>query len=178
MPSIVAATEDATYTAQWEEISVITHQIIFDAAGGEGGDVQTVEEGAMPNPPEVTREGYSFAGWMPDLVAVSEDATYIAQWSINTYNAIFMVDGDVYATVPTVFGESIGVPQNLRSSDMTLLAGIRFREPSARRRRPSMPYGAKHRLHLKKPESTAIVDDANGFILWASRRHNFKSLYQ
>jgi hypothetical protein len=37
-PDIVAATEDTTYTAQWEVIPVITYQITFDAAGGEGGE--------------------------------------------------------------------------------------------------------------------------------------------
>jgi hypothetical protein len=37
LPSIVAATEDVTYTAQWEEIPVVTYQITFDATGGAGG---------------------------------------------------------------------------------------------------------------------------------------------
>jgi hypothetical protein len=44
----LAATEEATYTAQWEEIIVITYQITFDANGGEGGEVQMVEEGTIP----------------------------------------------------------------------------------------------------------------------------------
>jgi hypothetical protein len=167
-PHIVAATADATYTAQW---TLNTYQITFDANGGEGGTILTVDHGTVPEPPAVSRDGYTFAGWTPDIVAATEDATYTAfgtkslpiksplmptgvracetlmvnegtvpvpptvtkegysfvgwtpdlveatedtiytaQWTVNTYNAFFMFEGEVYATVPTVFGAIVIPP--------------------------------------------------------------------
>ena len=82
-PAIVAATEDATYTAQWEVIPT-TYQITFDANGGVGGEVQTVVENVVPVPPVVTRVGYTFVEWTPAIVAATEDATYTAQWEAIT----------------------------------------------------------------------------------------------
>jgi hypothetical protein len=48
----------------------------------QAGEVQTVEQGIVPVPPEVTREGYTFLGWTPDIVAATEDTTYTAQWEV------------------------------------------------------------------------------------------------
>ena len=80
-PSVVPATEDATYTAQWQETApAVTWQITFDAAGGTGGETIDVEDGAMPVPPVVIKEGYVFTGWEPSVVPAAADATYTAQW--------------------------------------------------------------------------------------------------
>lgn len=98
-PDIVAVTNDATYTAQW---TVNTYQITFDANGGEGGEVLAVDEGALPIPPTVSREGYTFAGWFPDITEAIEDASYTAQWTINTYTVVFDANGGEGGEVQTV----------------------------------------------------------------------------
>jgi uncharacterized repeat protein (TIGR02543 family) len=59
-----------------------------------------------------TKTGYTFAGFSPAIPTTfpSTDLAVTALWMVNTYNAFFMSDGDLYATVPTVYGVSITVP--------------------------------------------------------------------
>jgi hypothetical protein len=44
-PEVVEASADAVYTAAW---TVNTYQITFEANGGAGGEVQTVDYGTVP----------------------------------------------------------------------------------------------------------------------------------
>ncbi|NLB36598.1 MAG: InlB B-repeat-containing protein, partial [Clostridiales bacterium] len=65
-------------------------------------------------PPEIPeREGYHFSGWsnLPATMPANPVITNGA-YIINTYNAVFMVDGEVYATVPTNYNASIALPAN------------------------------------------------------------------
>ena len=81
-PSVVPASSDATYTAQWEKtVPVVTWQIVFDADGGTGGKTIEVAHGVMPIPPVVTKEGYVFAGWEPALSPATTNASYKAKWT-------------------------------------------------------------------------------------------------
>ena len=161
-PAIVEATEDATYTALW---TINTYEITFDADGGQGGEVQTVEHGALPVAPEVTREGYTFAGWAPAIVEANEDATYAAQWTINTYDAVFMVDGEVYATVPTVFGESIAVPADPEKEGYLFEGWDPTPDTIGAGDETFDALWSKIPATLTaKDGSAAIVDDDNGFI--------------
>lgn len=59
------------------------------------------------------KEGYSFISWqgMPDHMP-AHPVTVTALWQANTYDAIFMVDGEDYAIVPTEFGSPITLPTN------------------------------------------------------------------
>lgn len=106
-PAIAAATEDATYTAQW---TVNSYTITFDAANGTGGGEQILEYGAMPVPPTVTRTGYNFNGWSPVITAVTGDTVYYAQWIIKTFTIIFDANGGTggteqilnYGEIPTI----------------------------------------------------------------------------
>ena len=70
----------------------------------------------LPSPP--TKTGYSFAGWktaggsdMPATHTTDADAAYYAAWTVGTFDAVFVVDGETYRTVPTVFGEAIVAPE-------------------------------------------------------------------
>jgi len=104
-PAIVAAVADATYTAVWEEIPPTTYQITFDAAGGVGGEVQTVNEGVVPVAPVVTKAGFNFVEWTPAIVAAVADATYTAVWEEippTTYQITFDAAGGVGGEVQTV----------------------------------------------------------------------------
>ncbi len=70
--------EDVTYTAQWE---VNKYTMCFDANGGDGGTVVTLDYGTPIIAPEVTRDGYIFKGWAPNIETVPDhDVTFVAQW--------------------------------------------------------------------------------------------------
>lgn len=59
-----------------------------------------------------TKTGYEFAGWKPEIPETmpAENTSFEALWQAKTFDAVFMVDGEVYKTVPTVFGEQISAP--------------------------------------------------------------------
>ena len=84
--------ENTTYTAQW---AVNSYTITFDANGGTGGTSIKLEYGAALTPPTVSRTGYTFIGWSPDIPATvgSGDATYTAQWNPNSYVITFDANG-------------------------------------------------------------------------------------
>ena len=95
-PEVVAAEEDATYTAQYSETARVFYTITFNANGGEGGmEPQRFEVGVDTalNTNTFTREGYKFIGWntaadgsgiaYADQGAILEltgDMTLYAQW--------------------------------------------------------------------------------------------------
>lgn len=97
-PEVVAAEEDATYTAQYSETARVFYTITFNANGGEGGmEPQRFEVGVDTalNTNTFTREGYKFIGWntaadgsgtaYADEGAILEltgDMTLYAQWQI------------------------------------------------------------------------------------------------
>ncbi|MBQ2973010.1 MAG: InlB B-repeat-containing protein, partial [Clostridia bacterium] len=68
-----------------------------------------------------TPDGYEFDGWYTDAACttkLAEGATVgaavvnlYAKETEGTYDAVFMVDGEVYATVPTVFEAAIVLPE-------------------------------------------------------------------
>jgi hypothetical protein len=85
-PEIVAVTGDATYTAMYDSI---VNQYTITFLNFEGTELQSaqVEYGLVPEytgetpvKPETTDSTYTFAGWMPEVVAVTEDATYVATY--------------------------------------------------------------------------------------------------
>ena len=69
----------ATWTAN-------SYTVTFDANGGEGGWSREMEYGVAITAPVVTREGYTFVGWQPALLATvpASNVTYTAQWEIIT----------------------------------------------------------------------------------------------
>ena len=85
-PEIVAVTGDATYTAMYDSI-VNQYTITFFNYDGIELQSAQVEYGLVPEytgeapvKPETTDSTYTFAGWMPEVVAVTEDATYVATY--------------------------------------------------------------------------------------------------
>ncbi len=113
LPSTFPAA-DAEVKALW---TAKTYNATFDAAGGqfEGGaatvNVPTVFNEAIVAPAVPTMKGHDFAGWTPEVGSMTEEGmTFTAVWTKNTYDATFIVDGEVYDTKPTVFGEAIELP--------------------------------------------------------------------
>lgn len=89
-PEVVAAEENATYTAQYSETARVFYTITFNANGGEGGmEPQRFEVGVDTalNTNTFTREGYKFIGW--NTAADGSGATYADG------GAILELDGDM-----------------------------------------------------------------------------------
>lgn len=85
-PEVVAVTADAVYTATFDSTAVL-YQVVFIS---EGDTLQNemLEYGAMPEykgetPTKEPTVGYTyeFKGWTPDIVDVTEDATYTAEFT-------------------------------------------------------------------------------------------------
>ena len=91
VPETVPA-ENMTYTAQWTPKQ---YTITFDANGGEGGTSVTQDCDSELVIPTVSREGYTFAGWLPAVpeTVPAENMTYTAQWTINQYTITFDAAG-------------------------------------------------------------------------------------
>jgi hypothetical protein len=72
----------------------------------ETGYGETINLPAVPN-----KTGYSFLAWnnLPDTMPNS-DVTITGTWAINSYDAVFTVDGQGYADVATQYGAPIQLP--------------------------------------------------------------------
>ena len=84
-PEIVSVTGDATYKATYDK-SPISYTITWEQDDGTEIDKTTVEYGKKPTHADPTKKAdaqytYTFAGWTPEIVSVTGDATYKA-----TYN--------------------------------------------------------------------------------------------
>ncbi|MDE6668269.1 MAG: InlB B-repeat-containing protein, partial [Muribaculaceae bacterium] len=80
---------------------------------GETIDTQTVEYGkpiTAPNAP--VRLGYTFDGWknMPSTMP-AHDIELEGSYSINTYQAVFKIDGEVYKTLSFEYDAEIKAPE-------------------------------------------------------------------
>ncbi|MDE5876843.1 MAG: InlB B-repeat-containing protein, partial [Muribaculaceae bacterium] len=80
---------------------------------GETIDTQTVEYGkpiTAPNPP--VKLGYTFDGWknMPPTMP-PHDIELEGSYSINTYQAVFKIDGEVYKTLSFEYDAEIRAPE-------------------------------------------------------------------
>ena len=99
----------ATYTAQWE---INQYMVTFDANGGEGGMSEKQNYGTTIVAPMVTRTGYTFRGWSPNVAATvpASNVTYTAQWVINRYTVTFDVNGGTCGTDATTIdhGATVG----------------------------------------------------------------------
>ena len=95
-PEIADVTGDRAYTALYDS-TVNSYTVIFyDEDGATVLDSREWEYGAMPECAEPTKEAtaqytYAFAGWTPEVLSVTGEASYTATYSatVNTYTVIF-----------------------------------------------------------------------------------------
>ncbi len=106
VPSIMPA-EDVTIYAVWE-VNEYTVTYIVDEEVYETFDVVYGAEVDTPEEPE--KEGYTFAGWDPEVPATmpAEDIELVAQWTINEYTITFVdEDDEEIGTLTTEYNAAI-----------------------------------------------------------------------
>ena len=84
-PEIVAVTGDASYTATFTATKN-SYTVTWLSDDGSVIDTTTVEYGEIPTHADATKPAtaeytYSFAGWTPEVVAVTGDASYTATFT-------------------------------------------------------------------------------------------------
>ena len=100
--SETTVSQNTIFYAQW---TANKHEIRFDANGGDGGGVVTLDYGSEIGAlPEVSKVGYNFNGWFTEKeggvkisteTKVSQDVTYYAQWTIENYEVSFDANGGI-----------------------------------------------------------------------------------
>lgn len=60
-------------------------------------------------PTQLEREGYTFTGWDKEVPAKmpAENATFTAQWKVNSYKLTYIIDGEVYKECEVDYGTVI-----------------------------------------------------------------------
>jgi hypothetical protein len=61
---------------------------------------------------EPEKEGYTFSGWseVPELMPL-KDVTVIGSFTVNEYQVIYVLDGEVYQTVTVAYGSTLVLPE-------------------------------------------------------------------
>ena len=122
---VVACTEDAVYTATY---TCIPNEYTVTFVDEDGTVLQSGEAvygetptytGETPVKAATAEYTYTFAGWAPEIVAVSEDATYTAAYTAtkNSYTITWEVDGETYTTIEAVYGEAITAPTEVPNKE-------------------------------------------------------------
>lgn len=118
-PELVPVTTDATYTATYTE-KIRTYQIRFLNYDGTELQSSQVEYGALPEymgetpaRPSTEQYNYVFDGWTPEIVNVTEDASYTATYTsiLRQYTVTFLDwDGTLLNEQVVDFGSAAIAP--------------------------------------------------------------------
>ena len=131
-PEVVAVTGNAVYTAEFDSV-VNQYTITFNNYDGTQLQSSKLEYGAMPAyngetpiKPATAQYTYSFKGWKPEVVAVTGDAIYTAEFdsvvnqytiTFNNYDGTQLQSGKLdYGAMPAYNGET---PQRLATAQYT-----------------------------------------------------------
>ena len=125
-PAIVAATADATYTAQFTAKAAEERCVTLNSNGGNEGlqYVYVTTGSAIGTLPEgTTKDGHTFAGWftaanggsqITTVTTVSADVTWYAHYNKNTYTLTWDANGGElsgsYTSGSVQFGTAITAP--------------------------------------------------------------------
>ncbi len=110
---------DQTFTAQF---ALNPYTMTFVLGNGEANIVKTQECGSeLTAPADPQREGYTFTGWSPEVPATvpEGDKTFTAQWQVNQYAIIYMVNGQEWARDLVDFGTAITLREYTPGADET-----------------------------------------------------------
>ena len=106
VPATVPASAQ-TFTAQWTRNN---YNLTF-VVDGESTTTSVAYEAPITAPADPVKEGYTFTGWDAEVAETmpAQDLTYTAQFTINTYAVIYMVDGEEWSRDSVVYGGTIEV---------------------------------------------------------------------
>ena len=129
-PEIVAVTGDTTYTAEFN--SVLREYTVTWKNGDtvlQSGKVaygtKPAYTGATPTKAATTQYTYTFKGWTPEIVAVTGDTTYTAEFNATTNiykvtwkngNSVLKINEVHYGEMPTYSGD---IPQKTATAQYT-----------------------------------------------------------
>lgn len=173
-PELVAATESATYTAQFNATpKAKSYTITFvDEDGTELQSSEVAEgdtpeyTGETPTKAATAQYTYTFAGWTPEVAAVTGEATYTATYdaTVNKYTVQFVNhDGSVlqteeleYGATPEYTGET-----PTKAEDETYTYAFDTWTPEIVAVTGEATYTATYTA-TEKETTTALRGDANG----------------
>ena len=81
--------------------------------GGNTADVvvETAYGTQIQAPADPVKVGYTFAGWTPVVgIMDTEPLEFVATWEVNSYNATFIVEGEVYEVIDIPYGAEFEYP--------------------------------------------------------------------
>ena len=104
--TILTTASNHVLSAVWQNNQYV---VVFDACGGVGSVTNEQDYASEIVVPDVTREGYTFVGWSPDIdtTVPASNVTYTAQWIINQYEVTFDGNGGALGdhALPSVAAE-------------------------------------------------------------------------
>lgn len=120
--------QDLVFIAQWSK-NIYTAQFIVDSEVYSASGIGYADRLVPPANP--VKEGYTFAGWEPDVPEYmpAEDLVFQAQW-VKNYMAVFVVDSKVYSLEDVGCGNAVEVPPDPAKEGYTF-AGWEPRIPDA-----------------------------------------------
>ena len=132
-PEIVSVTGPATYTAVFDSVKNV-YQVTWVNADGSELNKDSLEYGAMPTHDDLVKANtaeytYTFAGWTPDTVAVTGDATYIAVFDSvkNVYQITWLnADGSELGKDSLEYGEMPEYKGEAPTKDSTTVYAYSF----------------------------------------------------
>ena len=107
-----SAMEDYKATAPWSRFKKIVplpnYKLTYLVDGEVYNSYKLEEERKVPKESEPYKEGYTFSGWskIPETMPAC-DVEVTGSFTINNYNLIYVVDGEVYKTVEVEYGSAI-----------------------------------------------------------------------
>ena len=195
---IVAATADATYTAQFATIAEGSKCVTFNSNGGNEGlqYVYVASGDPVGTLPTATKDGYTFDGWFTEASAgtqvnaettVSADVTWYAHYTINSYTLTWNANGGElsgeYTSGTVEFGAAITAPTVTKAGCEFLGWGV----ASVATTMPAhdvtytaqWPIISKHYLqnidgtYPETPKATDVVSgEANGYVTPATKTYD------
>ena len=129
-PEIVAVTGDTTYTAEFNATTNI-YKITWKngdtvlQSGKVAYGTKPAYTGATPTKPATAQYTYTFKGWTPEIVAVTGDTTYTAEFNATTNiykitwkngNSVLKINEVHYGEMPTYSGD---IPQKTATAQYT-----------------------------------------------------------
>lgn len=97
-----------TYTITWVDEDGTVLETDTDVAYG----ATPSYDGEEPTKADTDTAKYTFAGWTPDVVTVTEDATYTATYTTkNVYTVAFVIGEETFKTSTVVEGETVSPPE-------------------------------------------------------------------